>query len=625
MNMHIVIMSAPLEHYGLIGDTTTVGLVSRYGSLDWLCLPRIDSDACFAKLLGRDDHGYWTIRPATTIRSLERRYRRDTLVLETEFVCASGRARLIDFMPPGVGAHDATRLVDGAHDVIRIVEGIEGEVAMHSDLRARFGYGRVIPWIRCDGGRATLTSGPAALAFSSPASLDPDWNAARLETNFVVRAGQRLPFTLTFYPSHEDAPAHPVDAEQELTRTERHWREWAGRCRYQGRWRDAVVRSLLTLKALTYAPTGGIVAAPTTSLPEDLGGVRNWDYRYCWLRDSTLTLDALMRGGYLEEAQAWRDWLMRAVAGAPAQLQIMYGVAGEPRLTEIELPWLPGYEESRPVRIGNGAYDQFQLDVYGEVLNTLYDAHAHGLPDLPHTWDPIVEIVDFVEKSWQRPDEGIWEVRSAKQLHFTHSKLMAWVAVDRAVRMIEEFGVGGQHRLEKRIQRWRALREEIRLDLLERGFNTGVGAFTQSYGSEALDASVLLIPHMGFLPADDPRMLSTVAAIEKGLTRDGLVLRYATETGVDGLQGHEGTFLICSFWLADNYAMVGRLDEAEALLDRLVSLGNDVGLLAEEYSPELRRQLGNFPQAFSHIGLVNTAHIIEARRAGKEVSLPSAA
>jgi GH15 family glucan-1,4-alpha-glucosidase len=561
---------------------------------------------------------------------VERRYRPDTLVLETEFACDGGRVRLIDFMPPGVAAPDASRNVQGAqgvdtHDVIRIVEGIEGEVPMRSDLRARFGYGREIPWIQRDGRQATLTSGPAALAFSSPASLDPDWGGARLETNFIVRAGQRLPFTLTFYPSHEHAPDHPVDAEQELARTERHWREWAARCSYRGRFRDAVVRSLLTLKALTYAPTGGIVAAPTTSLPEDLGGVRNWDYRYCWLRDSTLTLDALMRGGYLDEARAWRDWLMRAVAGAPAQLQIMYGVAGEHRLNEIELPWLPGYEESRPVRIGNGAYDQFQLDVYGEVLNTLYDAHAQGLPDLPHTWDPIVEIVDFVEKVWQRPDEGIWEVRGAKQLHFTHSKLMAWVAVDRAVRMIEELGIGGQHRLEKRLQRWRALREEIRSELLVRGFNTRIGAFAQSYGSDALDASVLLIPHMGFLAADDPRMLSTVAAIEKGLTRDGLVLRYATETGVDGLPGHEGTFLICSFWLADNYAMVGRLDEAEALLERLVSLRNDVGLLAEEYSPELRRQLGNFPQAFSHIGLVNTVHIIDAMRAGREVSLPAVA
>ncbi|WP_437484309.1 glycoside hydrolase family 15 protein [Sorangium sp. So ce1014] len=623
-------MPTPIEHYGLIGDTTTVGLISRNGSLDWLCLPRIDSDACFARLLGHDDHGYWTLRPATRIRTVERRYRPDTLVLETEFICDSGRARLIDFMPPGVVAHDAAQVDEAiqgvaAHDVIRIVEGIEGDVPMHSDLIARFGYGRVIPWIQCDGGRATLTSGPAALVFRSPAPLDLDWDAARLEASFIVRAGQRLPFTLTFFPSHEHAPDHPVDAERELARAEHHWRAWASRCPYQGRFRDAVVRSLLTLKALTYAPTGGIVAAPTTSLPEDLGGVRNWDYRYCWLRDSTLTLDALMRGGYLEEAEAWRDWLMRAVAGAPAQLQIMYGVAGEHRLTEIELPWLPGYEESKPVRIGNGAYDQFQLDVYGEVLNTLYDAHVQGLPDLPHTWDPIVEIVDFVEKAWQRPDEGIWEVRGAKQLHFTHSKLMAWVAVDRAVRMIEEFGAGGQHRLGQRTQRWRALREEIRSDLLARGFNARIGAFTQSYGSDALDASVLLIPHMGFLAADDPRMLSTVAAIEKGLTRDGLVLRYATDTGVDGLPGHEGTFLICSFWLADNYAMAGRLDDAEALLDRLVSLRNDVGLLAEEYSPELGRQLGNFPQAFSHIGLVNTAHIIDAKRAGKKVHIPSAA
>ena len=609
-------MPAYIEDYGLIGDATTVALVSRHGSIDWLCLPRIDSDACFAKLLGGDQNGYWTMRPAAPVRSIERRYRPETLVLETEIATESGRARVIDFMPPG----------QKEHDIIRIVEGLEGEVPMHVDLKVRFGYGKDIPWIKTDGGtRATLTSGPCALLFSSPVAIQPDWEAARLEVNVTVRAGERLPFALTFYPSHEHPPQEAIDVDEELARTERHWRDWAGHCPYQGRFRDAVIRSLITLKALTHEPTGGIVAAPTTSLPEELGGVRNWDYRYCWLRDATLTLDALMRGGYMDEARAWRDWLMRAVAGAPAQLQIMYGVAGEHRLEEIELPWLPGYEDSRPVRIGNGAYDQFQLDVYGEVLNTLYDAHVHGIPDLPDTWDAILAIVDFVEQAWQRKDEGIWEVRGGGHRHFTHSKLMAWVAVDRAIRMNEEFGVGQRHPLATRLGRWRALRERIRGSLLRRGFNPRVGAFTQSYGSEALDASVLLIPHMGFLPADDPRMLSTVAAIEKGLTWDGLVRRYATDTGVDGLPGHEATFLICSFWLADNYAMVGRLDEAEALLERLVSLSSDLGLLAEEYHPELHRQLGNFPQAFSHIGLINTAHVIAAKRAGRQITYPATA
>ena len=583
--------------------------------MDWLCLPRIDSDAFFAKLLGNDDHGYWAIRPAARVERLERSYRPETMVLDTVITCEGGRARVIDFMPP-----------DGAeHDIIRIVEGIEGEVPMHTDLKVRFGYGAHIPWIRSNRTRATLTSGPHALEYESPVPLVPDWDGARLEADFVVRPGERYPFSLTFHASHASTPVQAVDTERELERTERYWRAWASRCTYEGPFRDAVVRSLLTLKALTYVPTGGIVAAATTSLPEEIGGVRNWDYRYCWLRDSTLTLDALMRSGYLEEATAWRDWLMRAVAGAPAQLQIMYGIAGEHRLNEIELPWLPGYEDSRPVRIGNGAYDQFQLDVYGEVLNTLYDAHVHGVPDLKDTWDPILAIVDFVEKSWQRKDEGIWEVRGGGLRHFTHSKLMAWVAVDRAVRMIEDFGIGGQHRLEKRLYRWRALREQIRANILQRAFNDRVGAFTQSYGSDALDASVLLIPHMGFLPADDPRMLSTVAAIAKKLTWDGLVLRYSTETGVDGLPGHEATFLICSFWLADNYAMVGRLDEAEALLGRLVSLTNDLGLLAEEYHPELHRQLGNFPQAFSHVGLINTAHLIEAKRAGRVVTFPASA
>ena len=610
-------MASPLEHYGLIGDLTTIALVSRTGSLDWLCLPRIDSDACFARLLGNDNHGYWSLRPAVEVRDVQQRYRHDTLILEMEVTCDTGRAQVIDFIPPGAAEHD----------VIRIVEGLEGEVPMHCDLKVRFAYGKLIPWIRCTGRQATFVSGPDALAFDSPVAIEPDPEEARVEADFVVRAGQRLPFSIAFYDSHLEhleTTGQPLDADRELAATESYWRKWSERCRYQGPYRDAVVRSLITLKALTQESTGGIVAAATTSLPEELGGVRNWDYRYCWLRDSNLTLDALMRGGYMEEAQAWRDWLMRAIAGAPAQAQIMYGLGGEHRLTEVELPWLPGYEESRPVRIGNGAYDQFQLDVYGETLNTLYEARVHGaVQKTPLDWGLVQALIGFVAKNWQRPDEGIWEIRGKSLLQFTHSKLMAWVAVDRGVKFIEQFGELAPPQFRKRLFRWRALREEIRADILSRGFNPRVGAFTQSYGSTDLDASVLLIPHMGFLPADDSRMLSTVAAIEKGLTWDGLVLRYSTETGVDGLAGHEATFLICSFWLVDNYAMSGRLDDAQALLERLMSLRNELGLLAEEYHPTLRRQLGNYPQAFSHVGLINSAAILEMKRSGREVSFPA--
>jgi GH15 family glucan-1,4-alpha-glucosidase len=603
-------MATQLENYGLIGDTHTIALVSRTGSIDWLCLPRIDSDACFAQLLGTNAHGYWSIRPSAAVRGVNQHYRGDSLILESDISCEGGRVRIIDFMP--VGAE--------THDIVRIVEGLDGEVAMHCDLSPRFGYGKLFPWIQVKGRETTLTSGPDALAVITPLAMEPDFANGRLEANFVVKKGQRVPFLLEYFPSHQASPT-PLDVDQALTETERFWREWVGRCRYQGRWRDAVIRSLVTLKALTYSPTGGIVAAATTSLPEELEGVRNWDYRFCWLRDSTLTIDALLRAGYLEEAHAWRDWLMRAAAGAPAQIQIMYGIAGEHRLTEVELPWLPGYESSRPVRIGNGAYDQFQLDAYGEVINACYDARLKGLPAYPGFGEMCVALVDFVERNWQRPDEGIWEIRSQRKLHFTHSKLLAWAAVDRAIRLFEEFGVGTGEALEKRLPRYRSLREEIRSDILERGFNPRKRAFTQSYGSDALDASVLLIPHIGLLPADDPRMVATVMAIEKDLTWDGLVLRYSTETGVDGLPGHEATFLICSFWLADNYAMVGRLDDAEALLDRLVSLTSPLGLLSEEYHPTLRRQLGNFPQAFSHIGLINSAFIIEesAKRVGREL------
>ncbi|MBX3158385.1 MAG: glycoside hydrolase family 15 protein [Deltaproteobacteria bacterium] len=602
-------MAALLEHYGLIGDSSTVALVSRAGSIDWLCLPRFDSDACFAGLLGHDDHGSWAIRPVNEVEAVRQRYRPDTLVLETEVTCRGGRARVIDFMPLAASEKE--------HDIIRIVEGLEGEVPMHLDLKVRFAYGRLIPWIQVGGHRATLVSGPDALAFRSAVPIALDADDARLECDFVVRAGEQLPFTLEYYPSHHAMPDRAIDTAEALARTERQWSEWARGCRYQGPHRDAVVRSLITLKALTHAPTGGIVAAPTTSLPEELGGVRNWDYRYCWLRDSALTLDALMLGGSTAEARAWSDWLLRAAAGAPAEMQIMYGIAGEHRLTEVELPWLPGYEDSHPVRIGNGAYDQFQLDIYGEMLNTMYEARVHGaVAGVP--WEMLTVVTDFVEKVWKRPDKGIWEIRGKDLLHFTHSKLMAWVAVDRAVRFLEQYGETAPAPTRRRLYRWRALRAEIRAEIMSRGFHAQVGAFTQSYGSTALDASVLLMPHMGFLPAGDPKMLSTVAAIEKGLTWDGFVLRYATDTGVDGLPGHEATFLICSFWLVDNYTLAGRLDDAARLLERLVSLCNEVGLLAEEYHPGLHRQLGNFPQAFSHVGLINSAFLLEAVRAGRQ-------
>lgn len=608
-------MALPLEHYGVIGDSTTVALVSRSGSIDWLCLPRFDSDACFARLLGGEEHGHWSIQPSVPIRSVRQRYRHDTLVLETEFVCDGGSARLIDFMPPDTVEHD----------VVRIVEGIEGEVPFHAELRARFGYGQQRPWLQGHGQQATLTSGPDALVLHSPVLHRAHWDASSLVSEFTIRARTRLPLTLEHFPSHQRPPSRPIDAERALVRTERRWRSWASRCSYHGPWRDAVVRSLITLKALTHEPTGGIVAAPTTSLPEELGGVRNWDYRYCWLRDSALTLDALMLGGYHDEARAWRDWLLRAAAGAPDQAQIMYGVAGEHRLTEIELPWLPGYEGSSPVRIGNGAYLQFQLDVYGETLNTLYASRVleRGKP-APLPWDFITAFVDSAAKDWRLPDEGIWEIRGKEKLHFTHSKLMAWVAFDRGVRFIEEFGDDAPPRTLGRVHEWRALRDAVRQEILERAWNPRVQAFTQAYGSDALDASVLLIPHMGFLPAHDPRMLSTVAAIERELCWDGFVLRYVNDTGVDGLPGHEGTFLLCSFWLVDNYAMSGRLDEAEALLERLLAVRSDLGLLAEEYHPGLRRQLGNYPQAFSHVGLINSAFLIDALRKGREVPFPAA-
>jgi len=602
-------MASRIEDYGLIGNTRTAALVSRSGSIDWLCVPRFDSDACLAALIGYDEHGAWSLRPTVPIRETRQRYRDETLILETEFICDGGGVRIIDFMPVGSSGERC--------DVVRIVEGLDGQVTLEMQLDVRFGYGADVPWTAAAAEGVLFVAGPNAVLLRG--ARQPQLRDGRASALLQVRKGDRIPLQLGWYPSHERAP-DAIDDSQALDATDRFWRTWARRCLYEGRWRDLIVRSMITLKALTYAPTGGIVAAPTTSLPEELGGVRNWDYRYCWLRDASLTLDALMLGGYLDEAGAFRDWLLRAVAGNPADLQIMYDIAGGRRLTEFELGWLPGYEGSKPVRVGNAASGQFQLDVYGEALTCIYAARKMGLAGRTDTWEPFKRLVDFLERAWQTPDEGIWEVRGGRR-HFTHSKVMAWVAIDRSVRWIDEYDAGGEEG-RRMLPHLTALRERIHAEVCERGFNPKVGAFTQSYGSDALDASVLVIPHFGFLSACDPRMVGTVAAIEKRLLRDGFVLRYATESGVDGLPGHEGAFLACSFWLADNYAFAGRIDEAEALFERLIGLRNHLGLFAEEYEPKLGRQLGNFPQAFTHLALIVTAHGIDAVRAGRELRFP---
>ena len=589
-------MASKIEDYGLIGNTYTCALVSRTGSIDWLCAPRFDSDACFAALVGYDEHGCWALRPAVRTRETRQRYRDDTMVLETELVCDGGVVRIVDFMPMGSRC-----------DIVRIVEGLDGEVPIEMLLDVRFGYGADAPLIDMTRDGTRFVAGPDALILRGPLALTQD--GPRVSALLQIRKGDRIPMQLTWYPAHEQPPA-PGDPDRALESTEAYWRTWAGRCAYQGRWRDAVVRSLLTLKACTYAPTGGVVAAPTTSLPEEIGGVRNWDYRFCWLRDASFTLDALMIGGYVDEARAFRDWLLRAVAGDPADLQIMYGIDGFRRLTELDLPWLPGYEGSKPVRVGNAASNQFQLDVYGEVMSAIFAAAKLGLGSRPEGWRAIKELLTFLESAWQRPDDGIWEVRGGRR-HFTHSMVMGWVAIDRVARALRELGIGCDEG-RKMLPHLSALAERIHAEVCDRGFNPRVGAFTQSYGSAELDASVLVIPHFGFLPGSDPRVQGTVAAVEKKLIRDGFVLRYATEAGADGLPGTEGAFLACSFWLADNYAFGGRLPEAEALFERLLSLRNHLGLLSEEYEPRLGRQIGNFPQAFSHLALIISAQIIEA-------------
>jgi GH15 family glucan-1,4-alpha-glucosidase len=578
-----------IEEYALIGDLRTAALVSRDGSVDWLCLPRFDSGACFAALLGDERHGRWLLGPTGAVRSTARRYHPGTLVLETTVTTDTGIVRITDCMPPD----------EDVPNVVRIVEGVEGEVPMATELVIRFDYGGVVPWVRSTDGALHAIGGPDALVLRSDVGLHGRDLTSVAE--LTVRAGQRRAFVLSWHPSHRPPPA-ALDGPAAVEATIAWWRRWSGRCRYQGRWREAVVGSLVTLKALTFAPTGGMVAAATTSLPETLGGQRNWDYRHCWLRDATFTLLALMAAGYHAEAEAWRDWLLRSVAGSPDQTRIMYGVAGERRLPELELDWLPGYAGSRPVRIGNAAASQLQLDVPGEVSDALFHARKIGIRCDVDAWTVQVKLLEFLETTWREPDAGIWEVRGPRR-RFTHSRMMAWVAFDRAVKTLERFGLPGAGSLD----RWRALRDEIHAEVCARGFDRGKRAFTQAYGSTALDASLLLTPMIGFLPASDPRVVGTVEAIERELVDDGLVRRYLTAEVDDGLPDGEGHFLACSFWLADCYALLGRHADATALFERLLALRNDVGLLAEEYDPIARRQLGNFPQAFSHVGLVNTA------------------
>lgn len=580
-------MPSKIEDYAVIGDCQTAALVARDGSIDWLCFPRFDSGACFAALLGTPDHGRWVVTPAGPVHRTTRAYRGDTLVLETTFETASGAVMVIDCMP----------IRTGAPDLVRLVRGLRGTVRMRTEIVVRFDYGSITPWVRQQRGGIRAVGGPDTLHLRTPVPLRGEgWTTTG---EFEVAAGDEVPFVLTWHPSHDEAPP-PIDAAQAIEATARWWHEWAAACSYDGEWREAVVRSLITLKALTYAPTGGMVAAPTASLPEHVGGERNWDYRYCWLRDSTFTLAALMQCGYRDEAKAWREWLLRAVAGRGDELHIMYGLSGERRLPELELPWLPGYEGSRPVRIGNAASRQFQLDVFGEVLDCLHLGRRFGLNDDAKDWRIERELIDRLEAVWQEPDEGIWEVRGPRR-HFTHSKLMAWVAFDRAVKDVERFGLDGP------LDHWRQMRSRLHQEICDRGFNADRGAFVQFYGGTEVDAALLVMAEVGFLPPTDPRIVGTVAAIERDLLRGGFVDRYRTQGRIDGLPAGEGAFLLCTFWLADNYALMGRTADARRTFERVLSIRNDVGLLAEEYDPIAGRQLGNFPQAFSHLGLINTA------------------
>jgi GH15 family glucan-1,4-alpha-glucosidase len=582
----------------LIGDCETAALVARDGSIDWLCLPRFDSPACFAALLGDPGHGRWRISPDGEAQRVERAYREGTLVLDTTFHTESGTATVTDCMIRR----------DRAPLLVRVVRGLRGTVRMTTELIVRFDYGSIIPWVRKKGDCLLAIAGPDSLRIRSDIPL----RGRNFTTvgDFDVSEGQRVAFSLVWHPSHVDPPPDP-DPHEVIACTEREWRAWSSRCTHQGEWRAPVVRSLITLKALTHTSTGGIIAAPTTSLPEFIGGVRNWDYRFCWVRDATFTLLALLDNGYIEEASAWREWLLRAAAGEPAQLQILYGLDGRRRIREEEVPWLPGYEGSRPVRIGNAAFEQRQLDVYGELMDAMHQRDGEPEAIDSHGWTLQQALLEFLETCWDQPDEGIWEVRGPRR-QFTHSKVMAWVAFDRGVRRLEALTSGREPLLE----RWRAVADRIHGEVCRLGFDTQIGSFVQYYGAKTLDASLLMIPLVGFLPADDSRVQGTVRAIEATLIENGLVRRYENIHELDGLPAGEGAFLPCSFWLVDNYALMGRYGDARQLFTRLLSLSNDVGLLAEEYDPQLQRMLGNFPQAFSHISLVNSAHNLSFAQPG---------
>jgi len=597
-------MSKPIEDYGMIGNMLSCALVARDGSIDWLCLPRFDSDACFAALLGGEKNGHWRIAPAEPPRRITRRYRGGSTILETTFETDDGVVTLIDFMP----------LTDDEEhvDVFRVIRADRGRVQMRMEFVLRFGYGATVPWVQRTDFGLRAVAGPDAVELHAPVELKSE--EFRTIAEFSIGEGASLPFALCWHPSHR-VRERSIDVGARLKETDEWWQDWSGRCQFANHqphpWREAVVRSVVTLKALTYRPTGGIVAAPTTSLPERIGGERNWDYRICWIRDATLTLYALLSSGYREEAKAWREWLRRAAAGHPAQLQIMYGLAGERRLHESELPWLSGYEGSKPVRIGNAAYDQLQIDVYGELMDALHVGRKFQLEPSREGWNFQKALLTSLARKWRRPDKGIWEVRSGSK-HFTHSKLMAWVAYDRGIKGVEDFGLSGP------VESWKAMREAIRAEILAEGWSEKRQSFVQHFGSDELDASLLLVPLVGFLPPDDPRVVATVDAIQRELVEDGLVRRYRTEEIHDGVGGREGTFLVCSFWLADALCMIGRLDEAQALFERLLALRNELGLLAEEYDPRARRQLGNFPQAFSHVGIVNTANNLVSARGPAE-------
>jgi GH15 family glucan-1,4-alpha-glucosidase len=586
----VVASSSPrmIEDYALIGDCETAALVGLDGSIDWLCWPRFDSGACFAALLGGPEHGRWLIAPTDKAARVSRRYSEGSLILITRFETATGIAELVDFMPPR----------DGMADVVRLVRGIIGRVDLHTEFILRFEYGAIVPWIEQSEGALLAIAGPDMVSLRTPVSLRGDDLTTIGE--FTVSAGSTIPFVMSYGPSNQ-APPRAIDPIAALQDTETFWREWSGRCAPTGEWTEAVTRSLIVLKGLTYAPSGGIVAAPTTSLPEQAGGVRNWDYRYCWLRDATFTLSAFGTAGYTEEAEQFRDWLVRAVAGSPDQLQIMYGLGGERRLSEWEVPWLPGFNGAQPVRIGNAAAAQLQLDVFGELLDAMIQARRHGLPRVKR-WSAIARaLLEHLETIWREPDEGIWEVRGPRQ-HFVHSKVMAWVAFDRAIKSVEELGGSGP------VERWRPIRDAIHAEVCQNGFDPQLESFVQAYGSKALDASLLMLPLVGFLPASDPRVIGTIKAIESRLLINGVVFRYDSGETEDGLPPGEAAFLACSFWFVDNLVLQHRMEEARAMFGRLLSIRNDVGLLAEEYDPGARRQMGNFPQAFSHVALVNTAY-----------------